>query len=318
MKTHLVKAGVELTEDADIAVHIVVPTGFTPVPGKFNVLFTMYEAMTLPKDWIDPINKADLIVVPCEHNKRLFRKYTDLPIEVCPEGIDPEMFKFYQREFPKDRPFAYIWNGASNPRKGYEHLILAWQQFWKKYPDIHKNCILIMKTTQVTTPERVVRGAHVFIDTRDYSLENLITLYEFGHCFVFPTMGEGWGLTLHEAQATGIPCIYTPWSGVADFMPKECAFPLKFRMRTIKTVKTLPDGTQEPYHTAPAADADIKHICRRMVQVYSDYSRALQMGKQASDHVRTLTWDNAARVFIDIMSRYTAIAAEKHRERGAA
>jgi glycosyltransferase involved in cell wall biosynthesis len=305
MKAALERLGVELSADAEIAVHIVVPTGFHPIPGKYNVLFTMYECATLPPKWISHVNEADLVVVPCEHNKRLFAQYTDLPIEVCQEGIEPERFQFYQRSAPTDRPFCFLWVGASNPRKGYEHIILAWQQWMERHPEESAKSCLIMKTTQITREERLVRASNVFVDTRDYSLENLITLYQFAHAFLFPTMGEGWGLTLHEAVATGLPAIYTPWSGVNDFMPRQYAYPLKFRMRTIRTMESLPDGTQRPYHSAPAASADVDHMVRRMLQVYHGYDRALEMGRKASEHVRGLTWDRAGIRLAEIIAKYS-------------
>ena len=307
MRTNLERIGVEMSDGADVAVHIIVPTNYVPIGGKFNVLFTMYEAESLPREWIEPLQHADLLVVPCEHNRHLFARYFKGPIEVCQEGIDADLFRFHQREVPEDTWFKFLWVGASNPRKGWEHIAGAWAGFKRMYPKEFARSMLIVKTTQQTREERFYRmdKHHMIFESHDYPINALIELYNQCHCFLFPSMGEGWGLTLHEAQATGLPCIYTPYQGTKMFMPSENAFPLKFGMKTVRMIKTNSDGSQEIYHEASAANPDIRHLLRRMVQVYHDYPRALEMGKRASNHVRKFTWEEAARRFAEIIEKHT-------------
>lgn len=307
LRAALERHGVIMSDDSNVAVHIIVPTGFQPVEGKFNILFTMYECNTLPDEWVPYVQQPDLIVVPCSHNRRLFQRYTDVPVEVCLEGVDTELFSYEPRQFPTDRPFVFLWNGASNPRKGYEHVALAWASWNRRHPELEKKATLIMKTTQVTREERLIGMRNAFVDTRKYSIENLVTLYHFAHCFLFPTMGEGFGLTLAEAMSTGLPCIYTPWSGPADFVSEREAFPLQFTMKKVRTMKIMPDGSQQKYHTTVSASANIEHLVRRMEQVYFAYDLALARGRRAAERIRReITWDISARRFIDIVEQYTS------------
>jgi len=302
------RLGATLSADAEIAIHITVPTGFTRIPGKFNVLFTMYEGQIIPKDWIEPINRADLLIVPCEHNKYIFANYFKGPIEVCQEGYDPDVFEMVNRTEPAytpEDPFRFLWVGASNPRKGYQHIIEAWALFWKRFPHEHDNSVLVMKTTQIGREERVVHTDNVYIDTRDYSLENLKTLYEVSHAFLFPTMGEGWGLTLMEAAATGLPCIYTDFSGPRDFMVDGGGYKLKWKPKSTNTLKILVDGSRVPYHTTVSASVDIEHLARRMAQVYHGYQEALKRGGKQAAHIRErFTWEQAGIRFLEIMDKY--------------
>lgn len=46
--------------------------------------------------------------------------------------------------------------------------------------------------------------------------------------FILPTHGEGWGLPLIEAMASGIPTISTGWGGQMDFMSKENSWPVSY------------------------------------------------------------------------------------------
>jgi len=46
--------------------------------------------------------------------------------------------------------------------------------------------------------------------------------------FILPTHGEGWGLPLIEAMASGIPTISTGWGGQMDFMNDENSWPVSY------------------------------------------------------------------------------------------
>ena len=158
----LEKEGVEFTDDADIAISIVPAGNFHYVPGKFNILYTMYEMTTIPDNWIPKVQQADLVVVPCRQNREVFRQYTDKPVEICWEGVETDKFAFVEREFPKDRPFTFLWFGASNARKGYEHMVVAWHVFRTvEAKAIQEGKVrLLMKTTQIAKAYRVVGYDH--------------------------------------------------------------------------------------------------------------------------------------------------------------
>ncbi len=326
LRQALEQIGVHITskqDEADIAVTIMPAGNFTPVDGKYNVLYTMYECVDIPNSWIEKLSKADLIVVPCNHNKRLFSRYTDKPIEVCWEGVDVESYKYKERK--KEHPFIFLWVGASNERKGYVHTIAAWKKLWDDYPEIAKNCGLIMKTTQQAgTKKRIIgyeAGAPIYVDmpnervffadagnaivdTRDLSIEMMVKMYHYAHCFLFPTEGEGFGLTLAEAMATGLPCIYTPWSGPCDFISAKEGYPLKFRMTKVRAMTPTEEGWRIDLESK-AASADIAHLTQRMVQVYSDYDTALSKGKKAAERIRSgFTWEISARRFVEIINTH--------------
>jgi glycosyltransferase involved in cell wall biosynthesis len=318
LRLALERQGVEFDHSADIQVTIVPACSFDPIPNKINVLYTMYESVDIPQDWIEKLDLADLIVVPCEHNRRIFQRYTKKPVVVCLEGTKPDVFTYRERHFPAMPPFKYLWFGASNPRKGYEHMIIAWQIFNNTYPEIAQNCELYMKTTQLDVRERIIgykdgepimavmpserifQAENAIVDTRRLPEDELVKIYHDAHCFVFPTMGEGFGLTLAEAMSTGLPCIYTPWSGPVDFISGREGYKLKFRFKEVKS--KFPD---KPEHITMAASPDVNDIVRQMVRVYHDYDIALDRGKKAAERIRKeITWDISAKRFIDILNSF--------------
>lgn len=296
---------VEEPEDADVVVDINTPTGWEPVDSAPNVLFTMYEATTLPYDWREPVKRPDLLIVPTKFNKQLFKKYRSGPISTCWEGMDPTKFMFQQRTFPgPGEKFVFLWIGASNPRKGYQHVGYAWDMLKDEYPEVYDNSIIIMKTTQKTKEERIVEHGNLRIDTHKYPIEDLVALYGMSHAFLFPTMGEGWGLTMHEAAATGLPVIYTNWSAPRDWFREKYGYPVKYRMKPITTNKVNEEGKQETHHKTDAAFANIGDLVRQMARVYHNYDEALHKGRLASEYVRKITWDTSAERLVSVLSEF--------------
>lgn len=300
------RAGSENDPTADVAVHIITPEKFVPVMGKVNLLYTMYECTTIPPDWVEPINRADVIVVPCRQNKDLFRNYTKKPIEVCWEGVDIDAYPYVERKMPLVRPFVYLWVGAPNPRKGFEHVGAAWDG-WLRSGRMPSNVWLYCKSTGVDKGE--VRQSYpkmrFTVDTRNLSVAELSKLYQEAHAFALPSMGEGFGLTLAEAMSTGLPCIYTPWGGPRDFIDETCGYPVKWHFTNVTALKAVAPGKRVEHSKSCAAFADVDDIIRRMDQIYKAYPTALAKGKRAAERIRKqFTWDISARSFLDIVRKY--------------
>ena len=50
--------------------------------------------------------------------------------------------------------------------------------------------------------------------------------YASADAFVLSTHGEGWGRTVMEAMAMGLPTIASKWSGLTEFISAEYAIPI--------------------------------------------------------------------------------------------
>jgi len=237
MRRALEEIGVEITfdpqEDSDISVHLLRPDYFTPTPGKKNLLFTQTE-LTAPVVWSPRVNEADVVVTSCKHSKHVISQVYPGPVEVCPEGTDPLLFGFHQRQEPKPNEiFRFLFHGQDfySTRKGLSFVLSAWMSWWKS-GEMPANAQLYIKTSefggapvQFCTPlgaqdmspylplprmdliEKL--GRAIIIDCRDLPVEEIAATYRTSHAFVSASCGEGWFLPLVDFMASGGPAIWT-------------------------------------------------------------------------------------------------------------
>jgi len=259
-----------------------------------NFLYTMFEGTTIPKTYLDFIDKADYLLTPTTWVKNLFDKYYDPDKTfVVPHGVEPA-FRFKKRKFPYKKRFRYLWVGAHNPRKGWEEVINCWKHVFQDDPSVE----LYIKTTRV---EGLQRKGNVFLDGRNLPQNELVKLYHQAHCFLFPSRGEGFGLTLAEAMRTGLPCIGTNYSGHTDFFDEKVGYPIGYTMGEGE-MTFVGDGHNEKTEIAyPHVDT----MAEEMINVRMNYKDALKKGERASRRIATqFTWEKSAECLIKIIKEY--------------
>ncbi len=295
----LIEAGVTFDEDAPVAVHVSPAHLFNPLPCKANVLFTAWEMEELPPRYVCHMGKADAIVVTASFLVPVVARYLPaMPVRLCHLGVDVRAFRFVERSKPADQPFRFLWVGAPNARKGWEIVLEAFRPFLGD-----KRFELYLKTT---VTGKVRKEGNVIFDSRRMNTVELAALYQSARCFLFPSFGEGFGFTMAEAMATGLPVIYTPWSSLLDLAPlgADCAFPLRFNKVRVQVAPTgglvrigasaAPDAI-----TTDIAQADSADLAEQMMNVWKNYGHAVKVGRRAAQRIRAhFTWPLTARRMI--------------------
>lgn len=255
-----------------------------PIEGKINILFTMFESEdSIPRSYAVNIQKADYLLVPCSHCETVFRKYTDKPIYVIQEGVDIDLFSYKKREFKL--PFRYLWVGAPNPRKGSDEISIIAQSIQG-----NKDVELYVKTT---VSNKLLRNGNIIFDSRRLSNEELVKLYQDSHCFVLPSRGEGWGLTLSEAMSTGLPCIAPKHTGISMYFDDYVGYCCKTYLKTI-FLENYALYSQWNY-------PDVNDILRLMGHVLNNYDEALQKGKLSRRRMENFTWAKAGQRMVEVL-----------------
>lgn len=320
----------EYRDDAEIALTIAPGDKFNRIPGKYNILFTMWELLDIPPSYVEGMARADALIVPCRFCKELFaRVFPREKIWVCNEGVDETVYTFKERRFPdmaNGEKFRFLWVGAPNPRKGYP-FILEMTKVFEQVPTVE----IYMKTTMPkldwwTTIKNVVKkrkeimrndknqlyslkrmiqripkpyynnrvltmgkNKNIILDTRKLALKDLVGLYHSAHAFVLPHMGEGWGLTLCEAMATGCPSISVSETGCKDFFDGQVGYPLKTQIigQQIREYDLKEGRAHVP---------NVKDLLDQMTAVMMNYKEALSKGRSASERIRErFTWSMSGR-----------------------
>lgn len=322
MHRALASSGMRETPDADVVVHFCFPLLYEPKPGKRNVLFTMYENPTdlagLKRIFKPALDSADLVVVPSRFCADMMRPHTDTPIVVCPLGIDPEAFEYRERVWDKRAPFVWLYCGALNRRK-FTILDELWQTLNAPGGDasLRGRMMLYVKTTGMDLDEPSVQDMlrdvvifrppegevavcaedSVIIDNRKLPHDRLAEVYWQAHGAVFLHCGEGWGLTGHEAMATGLPLVVSDYAGTREFADASTAFPVEMKQTRIET--TDKNGAADFYDGPwPVAES----AAFQMGSVMRDYEAALRVARCGAERAKTLSWHRAGERLAEILS----------------
>jgi O-antigen biosynthesis alpha-1,2-mannosyltransferase len=288
----------DLTPEAKDAMFILSPEFFsTKFEDKRNWLFTMFEGVDIPDFFTKSIQQADMLLVPSTWVKELFTKIFDpLKIFVVPHGVEP-MYSYIHRTYPILTPFRFLWVGAPNPRKGYEEVIGLWDALFASNPEFE----LYVKTTG---SGKIERRHNIIFDSRNISKEDLVTLYHSSHCFLFPTRGEGFGLTLAEAMATGMPAIATGFSGHMDFFSEAVGWPISYEIKDAELTVVEGEHKGEKFATRTSY-CNVVEFAEAMIEVVSDYKKAVERASWGARLLRTkFTWDNSAKTLVNILREH--------------
>lgn len=281
-------AHIRLDDDASVAIHVCAPHCFDPVVGKTNVLVTMFESPDMPADCIRRVQGADCLIVPSAFCQRIFRPLVSVPVYVVPLGV--ETVPYVQRSYPADRPFRYLWLGAFNVRKGWTTLSMGvWDRYFRNRSDVE----LYVKTTtpKAQGPETAKIGNALY-DARNVSFDELCDIYAQAHCFVFPSLGEGFGQTLAESMSSGLPCIAPEYGGYLEFADRHNCYFVPHVMKRLTPGRGAETAALDSAYAFAVTDP--RALAQAMERVRSEYGNALVVGKRAAKNIRRFTWDACA------------------------
>ena len=266
------------------------------IPFERKIAIVPFETTVIPKSWIGRINSCSALLVPCQQNVDAFRgSGVTIPIEIIHWGIDTD--KFYPLERTSDRPFTFGTMGALSKRKGTDILVEAFQKAFPTETDVK----LICKSSFNGYPF-MVKDKRIQVDLTPVTHDELLNnFFKKVDCFVFPTRGEGFGLTPLEAMATGIPSIVTGWSGPVEYMTPETGWLIDYTMTPAK------DFTDSVYkeECGDWAEPSLDHLVKLMRYAYEHQDEVKEKGKNASKHVEdSWTWEKKIPMFKDALKKH--------------
>ena len=267
-------------------------------PNRMLVAHTVWETDRLPHHWVVPLEQADHILVPCMWNKAVFEQrgltagVSVFPhIAVAPEPIQgppilditDDHFVFYSIE---------VWSA----RKALWNTLTAYLDTFTERDLV----TLVLKTTPHTmccrglfggfartqdAVDRILRRYHhsarVKLLTGHLSHQDIRRLHARGNCYVSLSHGEGWNLGAFDAAAHGKPVIITGFGGQKDYLPRDTAYFVDYRLTPVKDELGKPSFAEDQHWAEPS----IAHASALMREAVSNRADAARRGAELRTYV---------------------------------
>lgn len=290
-----------------VAVHVrhQWPPRFTPPPEGCWVMIQPWEYGGLPQSWIQPMGEAvDEVWVYTSwlRDRYLESGITADKVVVVPLGVDTARFRPEGPAFPLQtrKAFRFLFVGGIIPRKGLDVLLAAYRRAFGAADGV---CLVVKAQgggvyagselhAALKAHQRDPEAPALEVLQGDLSEADLAALYRSCHAFVLPYRGEGFGLPIAEAMASGLPVIVTGRGAAMDFTQGDWAYRLPSRSFPIPRVDALLPGPagfwlEEPDEAALAE-------CLAWVAAHPEEARA--KGALARAHAEAhLGWEGPVR-----------------------
>jgi glycosyltransferase involved in cell wall biosynthesis len=280
--------------DIKIYIHLGIPRHRASALAKYSVSFMFWESTIVPPYIVDDINSFDEFWTCSNWAKEIFIKNgVVIPIYVFDLGFDPSIFKIKNNFDRGDSPFTYLHVGSEHIRKNTQLLINA----FLKLHDGDMNYRLILKSNgspfaRVSNDSGFGCYDHPQIQVIDYTLEceDMAALYHSADCFIYPTTGEGWGLSPFTAIACGIPTICTNVSACQEYA--HLSVPLAYEL-----VQThYGEGFDHGKIGWPSLD----DLCERMLYVENNHKEVIDKTYEGAVYLQeNYSWDKTIGKIVD-------------------
>ncbi|MHB1630442.1 MAG: glycosyltransferase, partial [Bacilli bacterium] len=212
------------------------PNFSAPHDGQW-ILFQPWELGYIPKAWVEPIlSQVDQVWV---YSKNTLEMYVNSGIPekkifVFPLGVNSHIFcsSGPTLNLKTLKSFKFLFVGGTIWRKGIDILLTAYIKSFTKDDDV---CLVIKDFGSNSfykgqTSEETIRkllltpnAPEIIYISEDLTELQMAALYRSCNVLVHPYRGEGFGLPILEAMASGIPVIVPDKGPAIEFTNRECA-----------------------------------------------------------------------------------------------
>jgi glycosyltransferase involved in cell wall biosynthesis len=270
------------------------------------IVIQPWEYGFVPRIWVEGFTAlADEIWGPSHYVRQCYIDSGVPPekVVVIPNGVDTERFRPDVPPLPlqTDKSFKFLFVGGTIWRKGIDLLLKAYLLAFRANDDV----CLVLKDVGAQTLYQDNQTRRLLDALRSsphcaevLELEGFLpdaqipALYTACDCLVHPYRGEGFGLPIAEAMASGRPVIVTAGGASDDFCTDETAIRVESRIH-----EGVPRDfdAYEPIREPWVLEPDTKQLAAWMRHVYEHREEAQALGQAARAHIRAhFTWRHAA------------------------
>ena len=179
-----------------------------------------YPHLTDPIKWqlyLAGYKSADLLIVPSQHSMKVM---TDYGCTNKMKGI-PHGVHYPEKTYPEPDRFTVGYLGSLGPDKGFIYLLEAWGK-WSR----NKDCSLWVGGRDSHHYRIMYKKEYPNVHTAGW-LHDVNEFYRNISVYVQPSVTEGFGIEVLEAQAYGRVTLCSEGAGAVDCVPRSWTFPAR-------------------------------------------------------------------------------------------
>jgi glycosyltransferase involved in cell wall biosynthesis/tetratricopeptide (TPR) repeat protein len=292
----------------DVYIRHLFPARWSPPAQGHWVVMQAWEYGSLPREWIAPLTElADEVWVPSRFVRDCFVR-SGVPTEVVrvvPLGVNIERFRpgLVPLSLRTRKRCKFLFVGGTIPRKGIDLLLQVYLRTFRRDDDV----CLVIKDMGVSTcyqgqtaHEEIARleeggdVPEVEYLNRGLTEEEMARLYAACDCLVLPYRGEGFGLPIVEAMASGKPVIVTAHGPAADYCDERNGWLIPARLVRFPEARV---GNLETVERPWLAEPDPATLAAALRQVFEHPEEARSRGEAGRTRAQAgLTWEHTTEV----------------------
>ena len=183
---------------------------------QYRIGYHPWESTKLLDDWVERMNKCDEIWTPSPLIAEWYEADgVKVPIYVYEHGVDP-IWTPKKRKIEDDGIIKFLHVGGEAARKRADKTMDAFRKAFQGRDDVR----LTLK--MITQGWNIELTGKIRLNKYKLSEADMVQLYHDNHIYVYPSYGEGFGLTPLQALATGMPTITVPaWAPYSEFLDPD-------------------------------------------------------------------------------------------------
>ena len=287
------------------------------------VLNIIIEFWAIPIKWLEFFTSANVleIWVPSEYGRSALvaNGVSVERIHVVPHGVYTDRYEELTRAvsplaLPTKKRFKFLFNAGLCARKGIDVLLDAYNRTFRRHDDVSLVVHSIYKC-QLSDElvKRVQRGPDapdIVYSTHALGEIDMLRLYKSVNAYVTPYRSEGFGLTILEAMASGVPVVVTRYGPSLDFCSPSAVF---FVNASETECHAPPCGTKSVFALETKfqprwSEPDVNALGKVMLAAYTNPWLLARKATAATHIARNYTWT----AVIDAVSARLAHLVDKY------